>query len=80
LGQPDLGQTGLGLKQTLHKTKGRVFGPPLCTLYASFDADDFGFFPKPYRGIRCRCHAVGRVNLASRYVMNAAQDHATASD
>jgi hypothetical protein len=36
--------------------------------------------PKPYRGIRYRCRAVGRVNLASRYVMNAARDHAAASD
>jgi hypothetical protein len=57
-----------------HKTKGRVFGPPFCTLYASFrvDADDFGFFfPQPHRRIRCRCRAVGRINLASLYAMNA---------
>jgi len=61
---------------TRRKTKGRVFGPPLCTLYASFrvDADDFGFCPQPRRGIRCRCRAVGRINLASLYVMNAARD------
>jgi hypothetical protein len=29
---------------------------------------------KPHRGIRCRCRAVGRINLASLYVMNAARD------
>jgi hypothetical protein len=39
-----------------------------------------GSSPKPYRGIHCRCRAVGRFNLASRYVMNAAHDHAAASD
>jgi len=27
-----------------------------------------------------RCRAVGRVNLASRYVLNAAQDHVAASE
>jgi hypothetical protein len=35
---------------------------------------------KPHRGIRCRCRAVGRINLASLYVMNAARDHAAAPD
>jgi hypothetical protein len=34
-----------------------------------------GSSPKPHRGIRCRCRAVGRINLASLYVMNAAQGH-----
>jgi hypothetical protein len=34
----------------------------------------FGFFPQPCRGIHCR--AVARKNLASLYVLNAAQDHA----
>jgi hypothetical protein len=32
----------------------------------------FGFFPQPCRGVRCR--AVARKNLASLYVLNAAQD------
>jgi hypothetical protein len=32
----------------------------------------FGFFPQPCRGIHCR--AVGRKNLASLYVLDAAQD------
>jgi hypothetical protein len=32
----------------------------------------FGFFPQPCRDIECR--AVGRKNLASLYVLNAAQD------
>jgi len=31
------------------------------------------FVPKPHRGIRYRCRVVGRVNLASLYVMNAAR-------
>jgi hypothetical protein len=33
-----------------------------------------GYRLKPHRGIRCRCRAVGRINLASLYVMNAARD------
>jgi len=32
----------------------------------------FGFFPQPCRGIHCR--AVARKNLASLYVLDAAQD------
>jgi hypothetical protein len=32
----------------------------------------FGFFPQPCRGIGCR--GVGRINLASLYVLDAAQD------
>jgi hypothetical protein len=74
--------TRLGGKQTQHKTKGRVFGPPLCTLQADFrvDAPDFGLFPQSYRGTYCRCRAVGRINLASLYALNAAQDQEAASE
>ena len=35
------------------------------------DAGDFGLFPQSCRGSLCR--AVGRINLASLYVMNAAR-------
>jgi hypothetical protein len=74
----EIGRSGGSGKHTATaqaKNKREGFSPPFCTLYASFrvDADDFGFFPQPCRGIRCRCRAVGRVNLASLYVMNAAR-------
>jgi hypothetical protein len=72
---------GSGKHAAQNKREG--FSPPFCTLYASFrvNADDFGFFfPQPHRRIRCRCRAVGRVYLASLYVMNAAQDRGPASD
>jgi hypothetical protein len=62
------------------KQKGGFFCPPLCTLQADFcvDAPDFGLFPQSCRGTRCRCRAVGRINLASLYALNAAQDQGAA--